>query len=76
MRRGFSPESHLGQILALFKAGRPVTCDEVRAVTRNATARISDLRNFGYNIRLVGRDWLTGVTHYRFFVNGKPGRFK
>ena len=50
-------------ILARLEAG-PATCDELQAIARNYTARISNLRDAGYDVP-PPEDLGGGLTLYR-----------
>jgi hypothetical protein len=52
------------RILALLQQG-PATREAIAAIGRNPTARISDLRQAGYDVRVVERDYASGRTVYR-----------
>lgn len=43
------------------------TNDELIRIARKYTARISDLRAAGYDVRLVEHDHVTGITRYQLF---------
>jgi hypothetical protein len=51
------------RILAELKRG-PMTRDEIAAIGRNVTARVSDLRKAGYDVRCIEQNRRTGFTRY------------
>lgn len=50
-------------ILARLRSG-PCTREEIAAIGRNPTARISDLRKAGYDVRCIEHDRKTGFSRY------------
>jgi len=50
-------------ILARLQQG-PMTRDEISAIGRNVTARVSDLRKAGYNVRCIEHNRKTGFSRY------------
>lgn len=52
-----------GAILERLQRG-PCTREEIAAIGRNPTARISDLRKAGYNVQCVEHNRVTGFTRY------------
>jgi hypothetical protein len=50
-------------ILARLHQG-PATREEIAAIGRNATARVSDLRKAGHDVRCVEHNRATGFTRY------------
>lgn len=51
-------------VLARLNAG-PATNDELAAISRKYTSRISDLREAGFDIQCYDRNYKTGVCWYR-----------
>ncbi len=54
------------QIIELLR-NRDATNDELSAISRKYTSRVSDARKRGYDIRVVKRDYDSGLTVYRLF---------
>lgn len=56
-----------GQCLKIYERLRqgPATNDELSVISRKYTSRISDIRQAGYPIDVVSRDYETGLTHYQ-----------
>ena len=50
---------------------RLVSNEELSGIALKYTSRISDLRKREYDIRVVRRDYGTGLVWYGLFVNGK-----
>lgn len=53
------------EILALLRERREVSNAELAAVALKYTGRISEIRQAGYDVRVVRRDRDSGLTHYR-----------
>jgi hypothetical protein len=53
-------------ILERLRRGR-ATNDELSQIARKYTSRTSDLRKAGYDVRVVERDHVSGVTVYQLF---------
>jgi hypothetical protein len=47
------------------------TNDELIRLARKYTARVSDLRAAGYDVRLVEHDHVTGITRYQLFEESR-----
>lgn len=60
-------------ILGRLLKGR-ATNAELYGYALNLTARISELRKAGHVIKVVGRDYATGIVWYALFVNGEEAR--
>ena len=57
-------------ILAMFRCWRPdhtVTNVELAKIAKNYTARVSELRKAGHDIRVESRDHRTGVVVYKLW---------
>lgn len=57
-------EDQCHRIIERLKQG-PATNDELSAIARKYTSRISDLRKAGYVIECFDRNHATGLTRYR-----------
>lgn len=55
-----------GVILRRLECG-PVTNSELSRIALKYTSRISDLRQKGYDIRVIHRDRTCGLTTYKLF---------
>jgi len=55
-----------GAILARLRQG-PATNDELSRLARKYTSRISDLRQAGYDVRVIEHDRKSGLSLYRLF---------
>lgn len=63
--------NHREQFLALLRSKPYVTCDELMAISRSHTRRITDLRQQGHLID-VQIDAETGATRYTYRGHGEP----
>jgi hypothetical protein len=59
-----------GVILAMLRQGR-ATNVSLSHYSLKYTSRLSDLRKRGNDIRVVGRNRVTGLTWYALFQNGE-----
>lgn len=66
-RRRLSDQCAL--ILGRLQQGR-VSNKELSGMALIYTARLTELRKMGHDVRLVYRDRLSGLTQYALFVNG------
>lgn len=60
-------------ILGRLLKGRATNAD-LYGYALNLTARISELRKDGHVIKVVARDYATGIVWYALFVNGEEVR--
>ena len=54
------------RVLEALQRG-PMTRDEIAAIGRNPTARVSDLRKAGWDVRCIEHNKETGFTRYELF---------
>ena len=64
-------QSQCEKILERLRQG-PATNDELCAISRKYTGRISDLRAAGHKITLFSRDRSTGLTVYQLEKEAEP----
>lgn len=57
------------RILGRLQYGR-VTNRELSEIALKYTNRVSEIRRAGHDVRLVSRDYATGLTYYALFVDG------
>lgn len=62
---------HCQAILELFEGGAEVTNIQMAEISKNHTARISNLRAAGYAIDITRRDRKSGVCWYRLKKQGR-----
>ena len=65
-------KNHAAMILDLLQNNEQVYCSVFAVFSRNHTARISELRNEGYDIECQVLDEDTGETVYRLKGKGEP----
>lgn len=63
-----------GQCLKIYQRLQqgPATNDELSAISRKYTSRISDIRQAGYPIDVLSRDYETGLTYYQLRETCSP----